>query len=191
MNRIEIPFRLPSLNQEEWKYIKNSNEYEISTIGNIRRNKRNLKISDKPIYKIIRLKLDDRYKTYYIHRLVAETFIPNKDKKEFVNHIDGNKHNNSVSNLEWCTRQENEIHAWKNGMKEKIRTTSIANAKTARSYIHTNKLVRQFDLNMNFIKEWDSAFRVQKQIGIDSSAISKCCRKKLKKAGGYIWQFVE
>ena len=113
MNRVEIPFRLPSLNQEEWKYIKNSNEYEISTLGNIRRNGRNLKISDKPIYKIIRLKLDDKYKTYYIHRLVAETFIPNKDKKEFVNHIDGNKHNNSVSNLEWCTRQENEVHAFR------------------------------------------------------------------------------
>ncbi len=191
MNRIEIPFRLPSLNQEKWKYIKNSSEYEISTLGNIRRNKRNLKISDKPTYKIIRLKLDDKYKTYYIHRLVAETFVPNVNKKEFVNHKDGNKHNNNIDNLEWCTRQENEIHAWKNGLKEKIRETSKENLKIARKYIHVNKPVNQFDLNMNFIKKWDSAFQAQKKIGIDSSAISKCCNNKLKKAGGYIWQFAK
>lgn len=137
MNKIEIPFRLPSLNQEEWKYIKKSNEYEISTLGNIRRNKRNLKISDKPIYKIIRLKLDDRYKTYYIHRLVAETFIPNKDKKEFVNHIDGNKHNNSVNNLEWAYESE-AMHNQYNTHKRKGRSSNAKityNKKKYKKYL--------------------------------------------------------
>lgn len=191
MNRIEIPFRLPSLNHEEWRNIRESKEYEISSFGNIRKNKRILKVSEKTTYKIIRLKLDDNYKTYYIHRLVAETFIPNVDKKEFVNHIDGNKHNSNVNNLEWCTRTENERHAWKNGMKEKIRKTSIKNVESARKYIHTNKPVNQFDMNMTFIRRWDSESQAMREIGIDSSAISKCCRKRFKKAGGYIWQFAE
>lgn len=58
----------------------------------------------------------------YIHRLVAETYIPNSDpiNKTDVNHIDGNKYNNSVDNLEWCTKSENELHAHRIGLKKNI-----------------------------------------------------------------------
>ena len=53
----------------------------------------------------------------YIHRLLAESFIPNPQNKEFINHIDGNPSNNNLSNLEWCTKSENAIHAYKLGLK--------------------------------------------------------------------------
>jgi len=57
-----------------------------------------------------------RRKTHMIHRLVAQAFIPNPDKKPCVNHIDGNKLNNHVSNLEWCSVQENNLHARQTGL---------------------------------------------------------------------------
>lgn len=54
---------------------------------------------------------------YYIHRLVAQTFIPNPLNKSYVNHIDGNKQNDRVDNLEWCTPSENSFHAFRIGLK--------------------------------------------------------------------------
>ena len=58
------------------------------------------------------------YRTYKIHRLVAENFIPNPENKKEVNHIDGNKHNNHVSNLEWVTTSENRLHAFRTGLQK-------------------------------------------------------------------------
>lgn len=63
------------------------------------------------------LRVGNKRQTVYIHRLVAEAFIPNPDNKPIVNHIDGNKQNNDVSNLEWVTASENNFHAYKNGLK--------------------------------------------------------------------------
>ena len=61
------------------------------------------------------------HKLAYVHRLVAEAFVPNPNRKKEVNHIDGNKQNNAASNLEWATRRENTIHAYANGLINPMR----------------------------------------------------------------------
>lgn len=105
------------LNIEKWKQIPNL-PYEISSLGKIR----NLqgKVLKTYIqnsgYEQIKINYQGLHIHKSIHRLVAEAFIPNPLNKEYVNHIDGNKLNNIVDNLEWCTNSENILHARKTGL---------------------------------------------------------------------------
>ena len=69
-------------------------------------------------YKIVVLTKNKKSKSLRVHRLVALAFIPNLENKPQVNHKDGNKLNNHIDNLEWCTNSENEIHAYKLGLKK-------------------------------------------------------------------------
>lgn len=64
------------------------------------------------------VQINNRQKHLAIHRLVAKAFIPNPDNLPQINHIDGDKNNNKVSNLEWCNNGYNQAHAWKNGLKD-------------------------------------------------------------------------
>lgn len=71
-------------------------------------------------YRKVDLCINSKKRTFQVHRLVAEAFIPNPDNLPKVNHIDGVKHNNAVSNLEWCTHTENMHHAWRTGLMAKV-----------------------------------------------------------------------
>lgn len=73
--------------------------------------------TNKEGYRVVDLLLTNKRKKYRVHRIVAETFIPNPDNKAHVNHIDGCKSNNNVENLEWATPQENCRHAVRTGLK--------------------------------------------------------------------------
>ena len=97
-----------------------SGMYEIHSDGRVFSLKRNkyLKTSDNGSgYIQVTLSSNSNRKTFYIHRLVAEYFCKNKRNCNEVNHLDGNKSNNNYTNLEWCTRSENIIHAIENGLK--------------------------------------------------------------------------
>jgi hypothetical protein len=72
-------------------------------------------IKQKTGYLSVTLYKGGKGKTFSIHRLVAETFIDNPKNKPQVNHLDRDRHNNNVENLEWCTSKENSIHSFKNG----------------------------------------------------------------------------
>ena len=104
---------------EVWKYVINAGEqYEVSSYGRVRNatTKRVLRaFIGKDGY--VRTQLGGLIrKTILVHREVAKAFLYKQDGKDFVNHIDGNKENNSTTNLEWCTRSENMRHAYDNSL---------------------------------------------------------------------------
>lgn len=110
---------------EEWKCLvyhnKTFNDFEVSNTGklrNVRTGTEYKTYKNKQGYYQVCVSLGSRCdkQIFKIHRAVAETFIPNQENKPQVNHIDGNKTNNCVDNLEWATSLENSHHAWKNGL---------------------------------------------------------------------------
>jgi hypothetical protein len=105
---------------EIWKKIEGFENYSVSNEGRVKNDKIFLKLSyNKRGYSQVVLWNKNKNKIQTIHRLVAQAFIPNPDNKPEVNHIDYNKTNNHVSNLEWATKKENEDHALQNGLKVK------------------------------------------------------------------------
>lgn len=129
---------------EIWKEIPGyEGYYEVSNFGNFRSIRRLIKYkknglrvypsktllteTTKDNYQRIVLMKNGIKKRFMCHRLVAITFIPNVNNKPCVNHIDGNKSNNNVTNLEWVTSKENAIHAFKNNLSHKhyINSTNV------------------------------------------------------------------
>jgi len=122
--------------KEEWKSIKGfESYYEVSNFGNIKsitstklRTRNRPSTKKEKIFKqrlskegYCRTALTVKNKVSYlqVHRIVAEAFIPNPNNYPVVNHIDGNKLNNHVSNLEWTTSSLNQKHAYDTGLKKK------------------------------------------------------------------------
>jgi len=110
-------------------------------------------------------------KTLSVHRLVCEAFHENPKNKPCVNHIDENKANNVVSNLEWCTVKENCNHGTRNARM----------AKSVGQYTRDGKLV----------KVWQSIMEVERQLGFAHSHISKVALGKAKTAYGYVWKYID
>lgn len=103
----------------EKRIFENCDDYWITDDGRVysyksgkRKELSQVGISDGYRYKAVRLKMVDKSKFFYVHRLVAEAFIPNPNSLPQVNHKDRNPENNRVENLEWCTPSENQIHKY-------------------------------------------------------------------------------
>ena len=163
-----------------WKMLDRNNHYLVSDLGEVYSLRRNKLLSPKLNHDgYLRIQLYDRGSCEFvsIHRLIAETFIPNPNKKPFVNHIDGNKQNNCVKNLEWCTQQENIIHAWKTGLsKGRKNKGGVA--------------VRQLTREGEFIREFPSLMEVERTLGISHVNVSYASRHG-GTSGGYKWEVVE
>ena len=114
-------------------------------------------------YLIVGLCKDGQSKMYRVHRLVAEAYIPNPDNLPQVDHIDNDKTHNYVNNLQWITNRDN--------------------VRKGR-----NKPILQYDLDGNFIREWECA----NDVGREAQAnICYCLKGKTKSAYGYIWKYKE
>lgn len=132
-------------------------------------------------YEQVILQKNGKSKHYQVHRLIAQSFIPNPENKPQVNHINGIKTDNRLENLEWCTQRENQIHAYKTGLQKSLK--GIENIMS--------KPVIRIDFLGNVLEEYGSTMEAERKTGIYHSNISKCCKGILKKAGGYYWKFKE
>ena len=180
--------------EEIWKDIKDyEGMYQVSNLGNIRSLDRYINqkgISGKTYKRFIKgkqimsskdlngylhviLHKNSKYKIFRIHQLVAQMFISNPENKKQINHIDGNKQNNSVTNLEWVTIRENHIHAYKTGLHKAPKKKCI-----------------QKDLEGNILRIWESLKQINEEMGYDASAISRCCRKQQKTSYNFFWEFI-
>ena len=119
--------------KEQWKEIENYEDYVISDQGRVFSYKRSIFLKpgkDTCGYLQVDLHKNGVRKSQKVHRLVASAFIPNPENKRTINHIDGVKINNFVSNLEWATDKENTQHAWRNGLHK---PTYLKGSKHGRS----------------------------------------------------------
>lgn len=162
---------------EIWKEViieNNSTDkhYFVSTLGRFKNSFGVISSNYKVHGDYMRVYINN--KTYRIHRLVALAFLENPENKEQVNHLDGNKLNNCVSNLEWATNQENQIHKFKTGLGNNF----------------TRKII-QLDLEMNKIKEFESIVEASKALNIGKSNIRGVLTNYRKTAGGFIFRYLE
>ena len=184
------------LENEEWRDVKGfEGYYQISNYGRVKSleriigrsngNKQTIRarilkpcISNSGYYEVPLYK-DGKGKQYTVHRLVAEAFLRNVNL--CVNHIDGNKLNNCVENLEWCTYSDNITHAIKYGLVKH-------EPKYGKDNPNAKRIVQIHDGMI--VKVWDSMADAQRA-GFNFKSISNCCRGECKTHKGYEWQYYE
>lgn len=159
---------------ENWKSIKGyEGLYEISDLGRIKSYKRKNVIilvqENNARYDLIYLCKGKTKKRFLIHRLVAEAFIPNNENKLEVNHIDGKRKNNCAYNLEWCTRSENAIHSYANGLQKVVFGDES----------HYHKLTEKQVLEIRSIGKTMYQKDIAKMYNVDASNISNILSRKI------------
>lgn len=215
-------------NQEEiWKDIKGyEGYYQVSNLGNVKTlhaNKGHLvklmALAPHPRgYKSVNLYKDGKHESLLVHRLVAAAFIPNPNNYNEVNHISEDKHDNRACNLEWVSHGDNCRYGTRNArisqtnkgqkrsdeIKAKMKESQNLRSERERAEgIRCGRVIKkisQYDLNGNFIRDFDSiydactalGFTINRENGYGTSYknyIRHCCKGKYKTAYGFIWKF--
>ena len=200
--------KIRNVQGEIWKDIEGYEGYQVSNKGRVkstivRKEGKLLKPSvNKLGYLQVSLFVNGKNKTRYVHRLVAETFLPNPDNKPEIDHINTDKTDNTVwlnedgsvnydkTNLRWVTRKGNMNNPL---TKEKCSETHKGMEQlTTRGGKHPKaKKVQQFTKDGLFIKEWGTPKEASREMGFKSSVnIIGCCNGRQKTAYGFIWKYV-
>lgn len=163
---------------EIWKDIEGyEGLYQVSSEGRVKSLNYNRTGEEKIMkgtknnkdYFTVSLCKEGKTKTFSIHRLVATAFLPNPNNLPQVNHRNEDKTDNRVENLEYCDSKYNNNYGTRN---ERI-----------------SKPILQFNLDGEFIKKWDGAREVERELGFNHGDISTCCRGKIKTAYGFVWMY--
>lgn len=175
---------------EIWKPIKGFEyKYEVSNFGRVKtishtvnfKDGRSYHVKNKmlnPImtnrgYKVVAFSDGKKKRQYFVHRLVAEAFIPNPNNYPIINHKDENRSNNIVSNLEWCTYKYNTNYG---NCKKKISESEIIP-------------VNAYLMNGDYVGQFNSLTDAANKLNVFVQNISKCCKKKIKYTRGYVFRF--
>lgn len=172
--------------QEIWKDIKGYEDlYQVSNLGRVKNKKTNnirkTYISKIGYYAINLYKKDNR-KTTFLHRLIAEAFIPNPNNLPCVNHKDENKLNNNLDNLEWCSYSYNNTYGIGQENRKKALSKSLTNNP------NRSTPVNQYDLSGNLIKSYPSISEAYRATGINLVLIHRVIKGKQKQTKGYVWR---
>lgn len=169
--------------KERWKDIPNfEGLYQASSFGRIKslgnacaRKEKILKGAIAGTgYFYVTLWKKGKHKRFRLSRIIAITFIKSDDSKMDVNHINGNKLDNRIENLEWLSRSDNHLHAYRRGLKLPPQSKSVL----------------QCDLNGTIIKKWDSVIKASSELNFKISNISACALGKRKRAYGFTWKYL-
>lgn len=152
-------------------------DYSVSTEGVVRKDTTNyiLSQSSQQDYKFVTLLIAGKQKRMRVHRMVAETFLDNPEKKPYVNHINGNRGDNNVENLEWVTPSENTQHAVETGLFVSGRARPVI----------------QYNLDGMQMATFESASEAARQTGGSQSKITMCCRRQRQTANDYQWRYYD
>ena len=176
---------------ETWKDIAGyEGLYQVSDFGNVRSLNwgrrgiiRNLYLKKQNRgYRHVELAKDGVRKAFTVHRLVAEAFIPNPNDYKQINHIDEDKTNNTVMNLEWCTQEQNMSH-----------TMSLHPDKyhvTGKPFSRKERVI-QLSKEGQVLRVWDNLVSIKHEKGFNEWSIGECCRGNRKTAYGFIWRFAK
>lgn len=174
---------------ENWKVIKEYPRYSVSDNGRVKNNISDRIISQRQAsngYMRVNVRTGSiKYEkpiTLSVHRLVAEYFLPKVSGKEYVNHIDCDKTNNNVANLEWCTSKENSMHAYRNKplYREKCNNNIVKAQNSCKKHI----LAYKDDL---FIGEYESITQASNVLNISVKTIYNGLHNRHTNSNGYVF----
>lgn len=180
--------------------------YQVSDIGNIRSMDRKSKsywtrmmtlkgkimklcLEQKIWYYTVRLFKNGVSEKFFVHRLVAKTFISNPENKEQVDHINANRADNRLDNLRWATHWENQKYKYLLWYKSNFHTNPPSLWKFGKDN-KDSKQVLQYDKQWNLVKKWDALMDVNRELWYSIWNISSVCNWKRPTANWFIWKYL-